>query len=210
MKTKKPVAKTTAKVKFLNSQEEYFYYWLEELELHGYVKNIKYNLDSFVVNNPLNVSHLKAKSKSQNIIEDMKLIKERSYTPDFIFEFTSKSEDIFYFKPNSVKKIFPFVNNDNKTYVDTKGEFTQHYSSTITFGDRQAMMWDKHKIYVQIIKPYIRESGKNCLFEQTFVPSKVMLKERYIKDMPNKNIKKGDTKIKFVVNTFDEFIKNYK
>lgn len=190
--------------KFTNTQEEYFYYWLEELEKEGYVKNITYNSNSFNLNDSLSVNYKKITGKKTEI-KELKLIKERSYTPDFIFEFTEKAKGIFYFEENEDKKIFPLISKDKKIYVDTKGEYTKHYSSTITFGDRQAMMWYKHQIYVQIIKPFIKD-GKKCLFEQTFVPSKVLKKEKYLKDIPNKNIKKGDSKIKFDVKTLNEFI----
>jgi hypothetical protein len=69
------------------------------------------------------------------------------------------------------------------------------------------MMWDRHSIYVQIIKAYIKE-GKKCLFEETFTPKKVVKKEVYLKDIPIKNIKKGDTKIKFKIRTLDEYLES--
>jgi len=191
--------------KLLNSQEEYFYFWLEELYDNGFISRIEPEQISFILNNPLNINYNKSKSKNKSVTVPMKLIKERSYTPDFIFEFTKKAENVFYFTDSSNKQVFPFINKDNKTYVDTKGEYTKHYSSSITFGDRQAMMWDRNSIYVQIIKAYIKE-GKNCLFEQTFTPKKVLNKEKYVKDIPNKNIKKGDSKIKFKVRTLDEYL----
>ena len=193
--------------KFLNSQEEYFYYWLEELYDNGFISRIEPDQLSFTLNNPLNIDYTKIKGKSKVTTAQLKLIKERSYTPDFIFEFTNKAENVFYFIENSNKQIFPFVNKDNKIYVDTKGEYTKHYSSSITFGDRQAMMWDRHSIYVQIIKAYIKE-GKKCLFEETFTPKKVVKKEVYLKDIPIKNIKKGDTKIKFKIRTLDEYLES--
>ena len=193
--------------KFLNSQEEYFYYWLEELYDNGFISRIEPDQSSFTLNNSLSIDYTKIKGKSKLTTAQLKLIKERSYTPDFIFEFTKKAENVFYFIENSSKQVFPFVNKDNKIYVDTKGEYTKHYSSSITFGDRQAMMWDRHGIYVQIIKAYIKE-GKKCLFEETFTPKKVVKKEVYLKDIPIKNIKKGDTKIKFKIRTLDEYLES--
>jgi hypothetical protein len=193
--------------KFLNSQEEYFYYWLEELYDNGFISRIEPDQSSFTLNNSLSIDYTKIKGKSKLTTAQLKLIKERSYTPDFIFEFTKKAENVFYFIENSNKQVFPFVNKDNKIYVDTKGEYTKHYSSSITFGDRQAMMWDRHSIYVQIIKAYIKE-GKKCLFEETFTPKKVVKKEVYLKDIPIKNIKKGDTKIKFKIRTLDEYLES--
>jgi hypothetical protein len=196
--------------KFDSGQEEYFYYWLEELFDLGYVDDITGNRTSFILNTSLDITHTKTKklkTKELKSEHDLKLIKERSYTPDFIFKFNSKSKGIFYFTDKEERRIFPLVSKDGLSYVDTKGEYTSHYNSSITFGDRQAMMWDKHGIYVQIIKAYIRE-GKKCLFEETFTPKKVIAKEKYLKDISNKNIKKGDSKIKYKVRSLNEFIKN--
>jgi hypothetical protein len=194
--------------KFDSSQEEYFYYWLEELYNAGYVDYIVKDRKSFVLNNPLSVNIIKVKktkTKSTSSNKQLDLIKERTYTPDFIFSFAEKAKGIFFYEENQEENIFPVFNNLHQVYVDNKGEYTRHYSSSITFGDRQAMMWDKHKIYIKIIKTYIKE-GKKCLFQQTFTPKKVLQKEVYLKDIPNKNIKKGDSKIKYKIKTLNEFI----
>jgi len=187
-----------------NQQEEYFYYWLEELYDNGYIDYIEPERLSFNLNDELEINYLDSKDK----LKSKKLIKKRSYTPDFIFIFNDKSENIFFYKENNKSCTFPSISDKilNKIYVDTKGEYTKHYSSSITFGDRQVMMWYKHNIFVQIVKPYIREEGKKSLFEETFTPKKVIQKEKYLKDIPNRNIKKGDSKIKFKVKTLKEFI----
>lgn len=198
------------KLNFLNSQEEYFYYWLKELEEHGYVKNIKFTEESYELNKGLNISLIKLSGKKLTPKNSSKkLISIRTYTPDFIFEFTEKAKDIFYYKENDVESLFPLISKDNRIYIDTKGEYTLHFSSSITFGDRQAMMWDKHQIYVQIVKPFINKEKGKSLFESTFTPKLVIKKEIYKKDNAVKKIKKGDSKIKFKVRTLNEFLSKY-
>lgn len=191
-----------------NEQEWYFYYWLEELYDNGYVDYINPERPNFELNDGLKLTWIKKlKTKTKPLSKN--LINIRTYTPDFIFMFNTKAKNIFYYTTteeiSSIKE-FPLVSCDGFTYVDTKGEYTMHYSSSITFGDRQAIMWDKHKLYVQIVKPYIRE-GKGCLFEKTFTPKKVLKEQVYKQDNKIRKIKKGDSKIKYDVKTLDQFVK---
>lgn len=191
----------------LNNQELYFYYWLEELYNHGYIDYIHNKQITYPLNNPLTITWNKQlKTKVKPV--DVKLIKERSYTPDFIFRFSKKSKGIFYYEDsesNNIRPFFPNLNSDNLIHVDTKGEYTRVYTSSITFGDRQAIMWDKHSIFVQVVKPYIR-LGKKCLFETTFTPAKVITKEVFLRDDKKRKIKKGDSKIKYKTKTLKQFI----
>lgn len=192
----------------LNNQELYFYYWLEELYKNGYIDYIEKNQQTFDLNDDVVFNwnkQLKTKIKPMSF----NLIKQRNYTPDFIFNFTKKAEGIFYFTeetPLSKRLYFPMVNPNNKVLVDTKGEFTRIYTSSITFGDRQAIMWNRHDLYVQIVKAYIRE-GKKCLFQETFTPAKVRYAEVYKRNDKKRKIKKGDSKIKYEIRTLNQYIK---
>lgn len=194
--------------KFDSDQERYFYYWLEELYNAGYIDLILADRKSFDLNNPLTINWTK-QLKTKNKPMEISLIKTRSYTPDFIFRFTKKAKNIFYFDPDiPTKKRKPFMvlGSDDYIYVDVKGQYTRTYTSSITFGDRQAILWDKYKIFVQIVKPYIRE-GKSCLFEKTFTPRKVLKEQVYLRDNSKRKIKKGDSKIKYKVRKLNEFVK---
>jgi hypothetical protein len=116
-------------------------------------------------------------------------VKPKVYTPDFIFSINDKT---FQHANNQHLKVSP----DGLVYVDVKGEYTKQLTSSITFPDRQAMMWDKHSIYVNKIVP-------TKLFSKTFVPYSLIKTEVYKKD--TKTNKVGDSKFKFKVNTYAEY-----
>ncbi len=166
------------KFKFDSKDELYFSYFLEELYNEGLISEIQ--------------DKISFKISDKFIYNKKVLIKEKYYTPDFVF----KTDDV-------LNDIFPKVNNEF-CYIDVKSEYTKHFNSSITFPDRQAMMLEKNGIYVQKIIPY-SFSNKKCLFRDTFTPEKVIQEERYKRD--GKNGKIGESKIKYKITTFNEWKK---
>lgn len=197
--------------KFDSEDEKLFYNWLEELLVLDLVE-IKPDKVTFDLNEPLthNVT-IKSKSKKREFIESsLNLIKVKHYTPDFIFKF--KEEGFTYKLSESSLKyaITPLItSNDGWCYVDVKGSFTRNLSSSITFPDRQVMLYQKHGIYVnKVICHNANDTDKkgNCLFKTTFAP--LVFIENSLRKRVGKNGEAvGDSKVKYKINTLAEWIK---
>jgi hypothetical protein len=160
---------------------------------------------------PSKVAGRKEKAKQEE--KEYVLVKEKSYTPDFIVEWTDKAKGIFVFREgdllvNSNVPFFFVYNNedeiDNMTsYIEIKGSYTKQLTSSITFPDRQVMMLTKYGIYVQKVIPYDLSGKVKSLFSTTFTPSDVITNEVY--KVKTKNYKVGESKLKYPVRTLKEF-----
>jgi hypothetical protein len=195
----------------INDEERYFSYWLDELIEAGYVTK-KYEQKSYVLTDEVKAIRswdTKRGPKS----EEFTLIPEHSYTPDFEFVFSDKSKNLFYHDQLGGYEYRPFFYCDNwpipgKCCIDIKGAFVQQFNSAITFPDRQAMLWQRHQIYVQKVIPFDLSGKKKTLFSLTFTPKKVIEELVYKTDKQGK-WKKGDSKIKWKVKTLEEYVSQH-
>ena len=73
-------------------------------------------------------------------------------------------------------------------------------STQYTFPLKQKWLYKDYGIYTNKIVP-------DKLFESTFTPKKVIDTEVYKRDIPNRNIKMGDTKLKYKITTIKEWLK---
>jgi len=191
---------------FDSKEEEYFYFWIEELYTNGYISKVYPERETFLLFDKVElpwVTQLKTKVKQNSFT----LIGKKSYTPDFCFEFTNKAENVFVFNSTLAvdkRKAFIDVNKSKKIYVDVKGEFGGNLSSAITFPDRQSIMWHVHETYVHKIVPFVKKK-KNCLFCDTFTPKKVSDIEIYTTTRKGK-WKAGGSKIKYKQRSLKEYI----
>ena len=160
--------------KFDSKSEEYFYYYLEELYKLGLVTEIKPDRVTFKIFDKV-------------VINGKKIIGDKHYTPDFIFKVDKCLSSIF------------FINTDGYCYVDVKGGFTSHYTSSMTFPDRQAMVWNRYNLYVEKVIPHVtsKTNMRKCLFKNTFLPTK--LKKVFIN-------KSGKSTLKYETRSIKEFI----
>jgi len=135
--------------KFASNEERHFYNWLLELHDKGYVEWIYSEQKTYLVFDKVYGYNPK----------QFTLIKDKYYTPDFIFKFSNKAYNLFYYdeKGGFLKKKKPFFycnNNRGIMYIDVKGAFTRNLSSSVTFPDRQSQMANRYNIYVQKTIPY--------------------------------------------------------
>ena len=196
---------------FDSSDEEFFWNWLREL-LFANLIEVKTDRQSFKLNNGRKYSLLlSAKSKKQTILKPIEndLIKEKTYTPDFIFRFLN--DERFTVNLSKTDLVLPksslITSHDGWCYVDVKGAFTRNITSSITFPDRQVMMMDKHNIFVNKVVCHdvkATDTKGKCLFKETFVPQTFV--DYSIRKVNSKNGTKGETKIKYKIKTLNEWI----
>ena len=188
-------------INFDSQEEKFFYDWLLELQEIGLIHTINYNPPSYslctevVIKTEINTL-VRGVVKPKQI--SRKIIKSKSYTPDFIILFKEGVcfESILDCQDKPLIDLV--ISLDGFCYVDVKGAFTRNLTSSITFPDRQAMMYFNHSIYVNKVIPY---SKKKCLFKDTFYPKSFIADQIY-----KVGIKKGQSKLIGEVRTISDFI----
>lgn len=195
---------------FDSEDEKLFWHWLEELLVLDLVE-VKPDKITFDLNDPVEYTVIKqSKGKvKKSFREKSTLIKAKHYTPDFIFRFKqsnySQQIDI---EPLECPIIPLLTSSDTWCYVDVKGAFTRNLSSSITFPDRQVMLYQRHNIYVnKVICHNSKDTNTkgSCLFKTTFAPLTFI--ENSFRKRNGKNGEMiGESKIKYNVKTINEFV----
>ena len=159
----------------LKSKEEKFTYaWLKELEEAGYIKDIKYEIKSYVLCEPVVIQRF----TKTGILHDYTLTVGRKYTPDFECTVLKPLKDTLQYKDQLVhgkayKGLIVNRNPDNtgKLVIETKAT---HDANNMT---REALVkisivHDKYGDYVNLIKipPYTHTNSGKSFFQDTFVP----------------------------------------
>jgi hypothetical protein len=177
--------------KLRNTEEKYFYFYLEELKNFGLIKDISYEKDEFLLSTKVLYSKEVIK-KTKNVVKESTLLQPHVYTIDFSF----KIEPNHYI----LKKIFKIISEDtNKIYIDVKGKFARNLQTAVTFPLNQKWVFSKYNIYVEKKIPF-------DLFEKTFTPKRVIEEEVYKVNSKNNKYKKGSSKLKFEVKTIEQFL----
>lgn len=189
---------------FDSEDEKLFWHWLEELLVLDIIE-VKPDKVTYDLNNSLDIKLI-----GKNLKEVSKpLIKVKHYTPDFIFKFKN-NEYSYQLNSISIKRFkTPLITSeDGWCYVDVKGSYTRNLTSSITFPDRQVMLYQKHNIYVNKVichNSKDTDTKGSCLFKTTFVPLNFI--ESSIRKKAGKNGEiAGETKIKYKIKNIDNFI----
>lgn len=189
-------------------EEYYFNEWLNELYRSDIIRVFGKHRSTYKLCEKVQVFFAgKRKEASKTIIKEIK------YTPDFHSMLYGSTPFIFpyYNKKNKNQEtdyLIPGIyadSNNNVIYFEVKGAYTKHLNSSITFKDRQAMLFKSQGIFVNKVIPYsLNNKYKNTLFEQTFCPQKFIDDMVYVKGE-----KKGQSKIPFTIKTFSQFYDEY-
>jgi hypothetical protein len=175
-------------LKFDSNEEEWFSWYLEELQEHKLISNWNYNTKEIEL------------TKERTFLYNNKeyhLLRNMVYTYDFDITWTDKGIQrlcAVYGEIRKIKyKLLPFKVYGNVSYVEVKGVYTRTNRVTdITFPIKQKIMYDLKGIYVQKIVPV-------KLMELTFYPTK------YQKEMEYKA--KIGSRIKTPIVGIDEWLK---
>lgn len=167
--------------------------YIEELIEHRYAEKVErspsFNLSCKLKNEYEEVVEMKTKTKT--VQKSQILLEDHIYTPEFVVIWLSKGKDTFVdTMVNLITKKFtkPFIGG-NATYFEVKPEFDKNNMIRL-FKINQKWMWDRYKIYVNLVQPH-------KLFEQTFTP------KAWLKTPTGK-----DRVIHWKVRTLDEYIIN--
>lgn len=189
-----------------SDQEIFFLYWAFELFDKKIFKSIERS-PSFKLSEPYKekvgvVKQLKTKKVTKTV--DKTILREHIYTPEFKISFyhlwpchndeARKMYNMFHKVTGELPFIdsLPDLNSPpeelySSYYFEVKPQF-DYNNMTRLFKVNQKWMFDKHKIFINLVKPLE-------LFEETFVP------KEYLKTTTGKQ-----RKINFKVRTFEEWL----
>ena len=185
---------------YLNKEELYFSYYLDELIKACLVENYTYEATKYELTpkysyNYVKITELKTKTKRED--KTKVIFQPMTYCPDFIINFTVEGTIISGALDKN--KVFITSNSSLTNTTDVKGAFAGKTNSTqYTFPLKQKYMYDKYRIYVQKIVP-------DTLFQKTFTPDKVILNEVY--KVNCRNGKKGGSKLDYLPKSLKQYLK---
>ena len=141
-----------SKEKHDSPEELWFHHWLKEAENAGYVENVQFHPEAFLLMERASRLTLK-RMKTKNKVTDMFLLHPHSYTADFKFEATEKFQELDH----------KLVSMDNKTFfIDVKGGYNI-YNNVREFRINQKLVYYRYGIYVNEVVP-------KTIFVRTFCP----------------------------------------
>ena len=174
---------------FKSDEEKYFAWYLDELSKVEIVKRWMYESHTFTLSKSKTYPILR-QLKTKARIDQLSLMDEHVYTPDFLIEWNENALNKFVriIQDETCPVKCPFFavrgKQDNKlyTFIEIKPNFDQHGMERL-FRINQKWMYDKYDLFIQLIKPL-------KLFERTFTP------ERFLKCDKVDRLRKIDFKIK--------------
>lgn len=187
---KKAVTGVYQGIPYDSLEEMAFLQWAFELKRGGYIRSIK-RADSYLLCDGLQNNYaqqLVTKSKPMQQC----LLHGHSYTPEFEIQWEMKAYTKFIWDIASHKKFegHLIANNEGVTYIEIKPMFDQNNMERL-FKLNQKWMWDKHSLFVNLVK---------CpeLFSATFTPQEYL------------TTRTGKTRIiKWKVKSLQSFLKTY-
>lgn len=184
-------------LKFDSKEEEYFYWYLQELQKAGFIEEIipQYPVIPLSDKKEHEVyKPLKRKTKFFN----KTLLQEHIYTPDFTIVWAQKGFQLFVSHADTYKEektpFLLYITHFDKikgklvSIIEIKPSFDK-YNMTKMFIVNQKWVYEKYGYFVQLVKP-------EELFKKTFTPA------RYIWTDSGS----GRRKIKFKVRTLKEYL----
>lgn len=135
-------------ITFDSLEEEHVYEWIIEAKTLGFIDEITYQPESFVLYNGLK------NSKGKYIV------RPHVYTADYKLKMTDKWKK--FVKDNKIKILNDFYYHNDYLYIDVKGQFNK-FSGDREFSINHKFMLAIHNIYVWKVIP-------KKLFEKTWLP----------------------------------------
>jgi len=146
---------TSKGVEVKSKEEQYFEWWLRELEGAGIIESYKYEPPPFLLSSRVTQTICK-QLKTKTKFVDRTLLREHRYTLDFLI-FWNKTPKWLYAQ-NLI------------SHVDVKGSYARNFND-IAFGINQKWLYNDYGIYVQKVVP-------TKLFARSFTPKRYLLTDK--------------------------------
>ena len=160
---------------FDSQEEKWFSHWLSEALAEGMVDRYVYHPSEIVLSETkiqkvVSEYYTKVRKYKRTRTTDRLILRECTYTPDFIVFFTESFRDVY------PKLLIEFGEKDVpenvSCYIDVKGTFAgRNNTSAVTFPIKQKWIYDKYEIFINKVVP-------EKFFNKTWVPKYVRLTSR--------------------------------
>lgn len=183
-------------IPYESNEELWFLMWAFELKEIGYIENIE-RAESFKLTDSLVREYTKIIRKRVVIRQEV-LLNGSSYTPEFkikwkLLEANKMLNHVdaspIVYKPNSLL----ILTKNTISYIEVKANFDNNNMTRIFQQHTQKQMWDKHNIYVNLIKI-------PSLFKETFTPKEYLITPK------TKQVKK----VNFEIRTVEQYLESLK
>lgn len=198
------------KIKFDSDEEVFVAMWLQELKEAGYVKKWDRSTTPIQMTQGFKIPYIKTtvlKTKTKKEKKEYTVLRPSEYTPDFEVIWTFEGWDVFVSPLMdgplfNTEKLFLSEFYDKPTLIEVKPSFFDQNNMERLFRLNQKWIWDKHKIFVNLIDPI-------TLFKKTFMPKECECFFKYKKlpsSGPNKGkVKVGDWKMTWKPRSYKDF-----
>ena len=150
-----------------SSEEQYFAWYLDELVDAGYVKEYELHPKSFTLSDKCTIQKTQQLKTKTKVIEKT-FLQGHIYTPDYMVRWENNAQRVLF---STIKGGAPFwLSGYNFSYIEIKPTFSR-YNMARAFSINQKWMYNKHGIYVQLIRP-------SKLFKDTFTPVKYLTTDK--------------------------------
>jgi len=182
---------------YRSDEERAMSLWLAEAVEHGLVDSWEYEPTGYLLTPKIVLpTTVQLKTKTKQV--DRVILNKCSYTPDFVLKLSEGGINTFskVFEKSMIAE--PFAPFDTPTIViDVKGNF-QKAGKAMEMSLHRKLMWDKHKIYIEIVIPW-KAKGKS-FFKETWCPESLRwMKSRSVPTKTTKGL---------ACKTVGEFINN--
>jgi hypothetical protein len=180
---------------FESQEEWYFSWWLNDLKEKGIIKKYTYEPNKFILSKAKSYP-IKRLLKTKDRVDQLSLLQEHIYTPDFLVEWNKEWQNKFYRliqdeectnKPDFFA-ITSRQNEEHYTFFEIKPQFDQN-NMTRLFIITQKWLYDKYGIYVEKFEV-------PTMFKRTFTPGRYLLTDK-------SRLKR---KIKFDIKLIDKYL----
>lgn len=179
----------------MSLEELFMKYYFEELQEKGFIKELIYQPEPFVLNDKVEIPFIE-QLKTKTKISTKTLIPKHIYTTDFEIiwstdKFHKDLEEDFH---TEWPIFFSFM---NRSFVEVKAvrdlqNMTRHFTSAI-----QPWIYQSYFIYVNLVKvPNI--------FRDTFIPEKIW--DEFFYKVNGKKFSKGDKKYNWEYKTLEMYL----
>jgi len=174
--------------------ELYTLQWLFELKEKGYIEEIERAKSFLLTEGFYNYYTEPIKRGTSSRTKDQVVLRPSSYTPEFHVVWNKKADNLVWIIGSNTKFDKTFIGHKDEngrifTLIECKSSF-DFSNMTRLFINNQKFLFDKYKMYVNLIKP-------DKLFECTFCPA------AYLKTATGK-----ERKIKYPIKTIDQYLSN--
>jgi hypothetical protein len=172
-----------------SENELWFLEWAFELKDFGYIRSIKRS-DSYVLTEGMVNTYSETK-RASGVAKQQVILKPSVYTPEFIIVWNKKALDnivwIWGSKTKFDKLLIGHRDDSNNifTIIECKSAGYDFHNMTRIFKNNQKFLWDKHKIFVNLVQP--KDFFQKCFYPGEFFktltgkPRKVNFKYKLIK-----------------------------